>query len=218
MSGIVVTGTDTGAGKTFFSCLLLRTLREQGVDAVGYKPVSCGSREDAEELVKASDGVEPIDLVNPVSLNAPAAPMVAAELQKERVELRELVAFAEGLAARHELVVVEGVGGWEVPMAPGETFADFAAMLGWPVILVVANRLGAMNHTLLSAGAIRNRGLTLAGLVLNHLEEERDVAMVTNRAVLVDWIKPPCWTELMPGQDWLDDGIAEGMTGAAGSP
>ena len=182
-----------------------------GVDAVGYKPVSCGSREDAAELVEASGAVEPIDLVNPVHLNAAAAPMVAAELQKEKVDLRKLVSHAEALAARHEVVVVEGVGGWEVPMAPGETFADFAVMLGWPVVLVVANKLGAMNHTLLSAGAIRNRELPLAGLVLNHLEEERDVAMVTNKSVLVDWVKPPCWTELMPGQDWLDEGVAEAM-------
>lgn len=213
MGGIVVTGTDTGVGKTFFSCLLLRALRGQGVDAVGFKPVSCGSREDAEALVAAGGGVEPVDLVNPIALNAPAAPMVAAELQKESVDLRELVRHAEALAARHEVVVVEGVGGWEVPMAPGETFADFAEMLGWPVVLVLANKLGAMNHTLLSTGAIRSRKLPLAGLVLNHLEEERDVAMVTNRAVLVDWVRPPCWTELMPGQDWLDEGIAETMAG-----
>ena len=213
MSGIVVTGTDTGAGKTYFSCLLVRILRGQGVDAVAFKPVSCGSQEDAVELVKAADGVEPVEVVNPVFLNAPAAPLVAAELQKEKVDLRELVGQAETLAARHEVVVVEGVGGWEVPMAPGETFADFAEMLGWPVVLVVANKLGAMNHTLLSVGGIRNRGLPLAGLVLNHLEEERDVAMVTNRAVLVDWVAPPCWIELMPGQDWLDEGVAEAMLG-----
>jgi dethiobiotin synthetase len=216
MAGIVVTGTDTGVGKTFFSCLLLKALRDEGVDAIGYKPVSCGSREDAEALVEASGRVETIDLVNPVHLNAPAAPMVAAELQNEKVDLRDLVSHAEALAARHEVVVVEGVGGWEVPMAPGETFADFAVMLGWPVVLVVANKLGAMNHTLLSAGAIRNRGLPLAGLVLNHLEEERDVAMVTNKSVLVDWVNPPCWTELMPGQDWLDEGLAEAMVGKSG--
>ena len=218
MAGIVVTGTDTGVGKTFFSCLLLEALRGEGVDAVGYKPVSCGSREDAEALVEASGRVETIDLVNPVHLNAPAAPMVAAELQNERVDLPDLVSHAGALADRHELVVVEGVGGWEVPMAPGETFADFAVMLGWPVVLVVANKLGAMNHTLLSAGAIRHRDLPLAGMVLNHLEEERDVAMVTNKSVLVDWVNPPCWTELMPGQDWLDEGLAQTMAGIARRP
>jgi len=210
MGGIVVTGTDTGVGKTYFSCLLVRTLRGRGIDAVAYKPVSCGSREDAVELA-AADGVEPVEVVNPVFLNAPVAPMVAAELQKETLDPRDLVARAEALEARHEVVVVEGVGGWEVPMAPGETFGDFAGRLGWPVVLVAANKLGALNHTLLSVGAIRGRKLRLAGLVLNHLEEERDVAMVTNRAVLVDWVKPRCWTELMPGQDWLDEGVAEAL-------
>lgn len=205
MSPLIVTGTDTGVGKTFFSCLLVRSLRARGGDAVGYKPICCGERSDAELLVAAGDGAEPIEVVNPVWYQAPVAPAVAAELESKPVALAEIRRHAEGLAARHEVVVLEGVGGWEVPITPNETFADFAESLGWPVVLVAANRLGVLNHALLTERAIRQRGLPLAALVLNHLEAERDVAMVTNRSVLEAWIPNTVLTELMPGQDWIDE-------------
>ena len=214
MAGIVIAGTDTGVGKTYFSCLLLRALRAQGVDAVAYKPVCCGPRDDAEDLLDACDRVEPVDVVNPVWLRTPAAPMVAAELEKVELSIADLVSHADVLQSRHEFVVLEGVGGWEVPLEPGATFGEFAAELGWPVVLVVANKLGALNHTLLTARAIKERGLSIKGLVLNHLEEERDVAMVTNQAVLTQWLEPPFWTEMMPGQDWLDAEVAEVLMGA----
>ena len=208
---LVITGTDTEVGKTYFTCLLVKALREAGVDAVGYKPVCCGERTYAELLVAASGGVEPIEVVNPVWYQAPVAPAVAAELENQPVPLDEIRAHAEDLAARHEMVVLEGVGGWEVPMTKDERFSDLAAALGWPVVLVAANRLGMLNHTLLSEAAIRGRGLTLAALVLNHLVEERDVAMVTNRAVLAERVEVPLTAELMPGQDWLEGELVEGL-------
>jgi dethiobiotin synthetase len=121
------------------------------------------------------------------------------------VALSEYCDHAEDLAARHEVIVMEGVGGWEVPLTQKETFADLAEALGWPVILVAANRLGMLNHALLTEHAIRDRGLTLAALVMNHLAEERDVAMVTNRAILAERLQGPLLVELMSGQDWLED-------------
>jgi len=98
------------------------------------------------------------------------------------------------MAGRHEVLVMEGVGGWEVPMNGKETFADLAEALGWPVVLVVANRLGALNHTLLTERAIRDRGLPLAGVVLNHLTEDHDIAMTTNRVVLENILGAPIWS------------------------
>jgi len=211
VSGFVVTGTGTGVGKTYFTALALRALREAGVDAVGLKPVCCGGREDAVALWEASGRVEEIEMLNPVWLRAPVAPLVAAELDGVKMDTAEWGAHARRLADRHDLVLLEGVGGWEVPLAEGEVFGDFAATLGWPVIVVVGNQLGALNHTLLTVKAIAARGLHLAGLVLNHLEEERDVAMVSNRAVLADWVRADWQIELMPGQDWLEGEVVEGM-------
>ncbi len=216
MSGFVVTGTGTGVGKTYFTALALRVLREARVDAVGYKPVCCGGREDAVELWEASGRVEEIEELNPVWLRAPVAPLVAAELDGVVIDTAEWVTQAKALEARHGPVLLEGVGGWEVPVAKGEVFGDVAAALGWPVVVVVGNQLGALNHTLLTVNAIKARGLHVAGLVLNHLEEERDVAMVSNRAVLSEWVEADWQCELMPGQDWLDEEVVEALSRLSG--
>ncbi|MBJ06617.1 MAG: dethiobiotin synthase [Verrucomicrobiaceae bacterium] len=190
-NGYVITGTDTAVGKTYVTSRLVRELRLAGADAVGYKPVCCGERSDAELLVDASGGVEPIESLNPVWYQAPVAPAVAAELEGKPVRLQEIRDHAESVAARHDHLLMEGVGGWEVPVTMEETFADLAQALGWPVILVAANRLGALNHTLLSVRAIEERGLELVVVLLNHLTEEHDIAMTTNRHVLGEYLKVP---------------------------
>ena len=213
MAGVFVAGTDTGVGKTHVSCLLVRALREAGVDAVGLKPVCCGDHDDTQALFAASDEVEPVEVINPVWFRTPVAPAVAVELEGGSVECVELKAHAEVLASRHEMVVCEGVGGWEVPMNKKENASDLAKALGWPVILVVANKLGALNHTLLTAQAIKAAGLSLAGVVLNHLEEERDVAMVSNESVLRARVETEAWTTLMPGQDWLEPEFMDVLKG-----
>ena len=188
---LIVTGTDTGVGKTYVTSELVRSLRKEGIDAVGYKPVCCGDREDAELLLEASENAEPIEAINPVWYQAPVTPSVAAELESKPVALGDIRSHAESMAERHEILVMEGVGGWEVPMSGSETFADMAEGLGWPTVLVVANRLGALNHTLLTEHAIRDRGLHLAGVIINHLIEDHDIAMTTNRVVLEDLIASP---------------------------
>lgn len=96
-------------------------------------------------------------------------------------------------------------------MTKTENFSDLAASLGWPVVVVAVNRLGVLNHTLLTCEAIRRRGLDLQALVLNHLVEERDVAMVTNRAVLQERVSPPVLVDLMPAQDWLEEEWVEAL-------
>ena len=190
-NAFLVTGTDTGVGKTYVTCQLVRALRKAGVDAVGYKSVCCGERTDAELLVAASGNAEPIEALNPIWYQAPVTPAVAAELEGKPVSLDEIQAHAEALAERHDVLLMEGVGGWEVPMTRTETFSDLAQALGWPVILVAANRLGALNHTLLTERAIQNRGLEILAVILNHLTEEHHVAMTTNRRILNEFLTVP---------------------------
>jgi len=200
---LLVTGTDTGVGKTYVTRLLVETLRNEGIDAVGYKPVACGDREDALILSRVSGGLDP-DLVNPVHLKTPVAPYVAGLLENRTVSPEELVSGYRRLADAHSVVIVEGAGGWEVPVAPGYRISDLAETLGLPVLVVAANRLGALNHILLTVNAIQARGLKCAGLVLNQLDDELDTAMITNKGVIEDLAGVPLIDHLIHGQDFID--------------
>ena len=205
--GLIVTGTDTGCGKTWFSWLLVKALRARGIDAVGWKPMCCGEREDAYALEDASDGQLTIDEVNPVWFRTPIAPFPASELEGGAVDLEALVAAGNALVAKHEVVVCEGVGGWEVPLTAREDFSDFAKMLGWPVALVVGNRLGALNHTFLTVAAIEAKGCELKAAVLNQVIEEQDVAGVTNRGVIEQRMPGKIVGEVMHGAEVLEEEI-----------
>ncbi len=198
-----ITGTDTGVGKTYVTRLILETLRNAGKDAVGYKPVACGDREDAAILAAASGGLEH-DEVNPVYLNTPVAPYVAGMLENRTVDPAVLIAGYHRLAANHETILVEGAGGWEVPLAANYRISDLAADLQLPVILVAGNKLGALNHIILTVNAIRARGLICAGIILNQLEDEMDTAMITNKGVVEDLTGVPLLDHLIHGQDFLD--------------
>ena len=200
---LFVTGTDTGVGKTYVSRLLVACLRDAGVDAVGYKPVACGDRDDAVILGQVSGGLAP-DVVNPVYLKTPVAPYVAGLLENRVVSLEELLEGYHRLAAEHDVVIVEGAGGWEVPVAPDFRISDLAKALGLPVLVVAANRLGALNHILLTVNAIRSRGLVCAGLVLNQLDDELDTAMITNKSVIEDLSGVPLIDHLIRDQDFID--------------
>ncbi|MEO7098193.1 MAG: dethiobiotin synthase [Luteolibacter sp.] len=198
-----ITGTDTGVGKTYVTRLIIDCLRKAGVDAVGYKPVACGGREDAVILSEASGGVA-IEEINPVYLNTPVAPYVACMLENRTINPVDLIGGFYHLSAKHEKVIVEGVGGWEVPIAPNYRVSDLAADLKLPVILVAGNKLGALNHIILTVNAIRAKGLTCAGIVLNQLEDEMDTAMITNKGVVEDLTGVPLLDHLIHGQDFLD--------------
>ena len=199
-----LTGTDTGAGKTHVTRLMLEALRGIGIDAVGYKPVSCGDREDGKILALASGGL-PLDDVNPVHLQTPVAPHVACLLENRTIDPGELLTGFRRLAAAHTQVLVEGVGGWEVPLAVDYRVSDLAKDLGLPVILVAANRLGALNHILLTLDAIRAKGLVCAGIILNQLDDELDTAMISNKGVLEDLTKVPLLAHLIYQQDFLEE-------------
>ena len=198
-----ITGTDTEVGKTYFTRLLLELMRADGFDAVGYKPVSCGDRSDAQLIAAASGGLE-LDQVNPVFYKSELAPYVAGMLENREVKPADLIAGFFALANVHEHVLVEGAGGWEVPISPNFRISDLAKTLNLPVIIVVANRLGALNHAVLTVNAIQATGLTCAGIVLNQLEDEMDTAMITNKGVIEDITGVPLLAHLIHGQDFID--------------
>lgn len=198
-----VTGTDTGAGKTRTSCLLIEALRAEGIDAVGYKPVCCGERHDALLLAEASGGLD-VDEVNPVWMKASVAPLVAGMLENNPIDPKLLLDGYRNLAEKHRMVIVEGVGGWKVPLADGYDMTDFAADLALPVVVVVGNRLGALNHTILTVDSIRAKGLVLAGLVINQLEDELDTASITNKGILETLTGAVILDEIIHGQDFID--------------
>lgn len=200
---IFITGTDTGVGKTRVARLILETLRADGIDAVGYKPVATGERSDAEILAAASGGL-PIDEVNPVFFQHALAPAVAALMENRAPDPGAMIRGYQTLRARHEVVIVEGAGGWEVPIASGYRMSDLAHDLGLPVVVVAANRLGALNHILLTVAAIRARGLTCAGVYLNQLEDEMDTAMITNKGVVEEYAGVPLLDHLIYGQDFIE--------------
>jgi dethiobiotin synthetase len=184
--GFFITGTDTDVGKTFVGALIVRALRAAGVDAVGFKPICCGGREDAERLCEAGEGRVTLNDVNPVWLRPPLAPYAAAMVEGRMVDLALVRETFTRLRAEHEAVIVEGAGGWLVPILRDFSVADLAAEFALPVLVVAANRLGAINHTLLTVRAVKASELRCAGVILNHVRESspEDAAVVTNRAVL----------------------------------
>ena len=191
-----VTGTDTDCGKTYVTALLVKAARAAGVDAVAAKPFCCGPRQDVEILAAASGGVETLDAVNAVWLKTPAAPRACQLLGEPAADTALALASVRALATRHRQVFCEGAGGWLVPITKDETVADFAVQLGWPVILVVRNKLGALNHSLLTIESVRARGLALAGIVLNNADGLGDDAKRTNRSVMEECSGSPILAEV----------------------
>jgi dethiobiotin synthetase len=198
---LFVTGTDTNVGKTFVSALLLQSWRQHGIDAVGFKPFCCGERTDAEILHQASQGALPLNDVNPVWLRPPAAPYTAALVENRPIDL-DLVRETYGRLSRtHGRILVEGAGGWRVPITQNYAISDLAIELALPVLVVAANRLGALNHTLLTVESIRAAGLDCVGVILNDATPVGDpVASETNQAVLESLLPVPLITSISYGQ------------------
>jgi len=199
--GFFIAGTDTDAGKTYVTSLIIRALRAERIDAVGYKPICCGDRNDAMEIVDACDDLITADEVNPIWLKTPAAPHVAAMFENSPIDKQVLLEQRKRLGEEHEVVITEGVGGWLVPIAGMEfTVAELAKEIGDPVILVVGNKLGALNHTLLTVEAMRSRGVEPAGLVFNNLVEELDTATITNKGIVEDMCGVEVLTDVIRDQ------------------
>lgn len=197
---LFLTGTDTNVGKTYVAALLIRALRKAGVDAVGMKPICCGDRDDAELLHAAAAGAISLNDVNPVWLRTPAAPYTAAMVENRAIDLALIRETFTRLRAAHRAIIVEGVGGWLVPITRDYLVRDLAIDFGLPVAVVFANRLGAINHTLLTVESIRASGLTCAGLIQNHPSSGEDVATTTNRGVIEELTGAPVLFDIALGE------------------
>lgn len=204
MKGLFITGTDTDAGKTYVSALILEALRAEGLNAVGYKPICCGGREDAYALKKASGDKVDLERVNPCWMRTPAAPYVAGMFENRELEIPSLAQGCRDLATDHDVVIAEGVGGWMVPISKEYMVADYARDLGLPVVLVVGNRLGALNHTLLTVQSMRAAGIEPAGMVFNNLVDELDTAAITNKGIAEDLTGVEVLTDVIHGQESIE--------------
>lgn len=178
--GIFVTGTDTGIGKTYVSCLLMDELIKQGYRVVGMKPIASGAEtvdgilqnEDAKQLIQHSNINAPYSLINPYCFEPPIAPHIAAERDQQQIDLDVLFKAYTELSTKADYVIVEGVGGWSVPLNDRKTVADIPSKLNIPVILVIGMKLGCINHALLTAEAIRANGNNLIGWIANKIDAE----------------------------------------------
>ncbi|MGI9088606.1 MAG: dethiobiotin synthase [Chthoniobacterales bacterium] len=179
-----LTGTDTGVGKTYTARALLRLARAAGFRCAAMKPICCGDREDAELLLAASSEGLTIDELNPVWLRTPAAPFSASSIEGVVIEVNPLLAQLAELRARFDFVVVEGVGGWMVPIRSDYFVSDLAVAMKLPVVIVTMNRLGCLSHSMLTLQSIAASGLECVGLVLNCAEQSADIASSTNEEVL----------------------------------
>jgi dethiobiotin synthetase len=176
--GFFVTGTDTGVGKTLVSCALIHRFTALGKSVIGMKPVAAGGERGAEGLINddvrllraASNVNAALTLVNPYCFEPPIAPHIAATQAGAVIEIDRITQAYQQLAALAEVVIVEGVGGYCVPLNDTQDTATLAQRLGLPVIMVVGLRLGCLNHALLTARSITADGLTLAGWVANRID------------------------------------------------
>jgi dethiobiotin synthetase len=213
--GIFVTGTDTEVGKTYFSCLILRHLRSKGIDVGAMKPVETGCEAvdeasgeesspeavppggahlapaDAAALIEAAGGGDDLSLVAPCRYETPVAPMVAAEKEGRGVDLDEIMRCYRQLSSDHSFMLVEGAGGLLVPVRPDYLMVDLAFDMNLPVVVVAVSRLGVINHTLMTIEGIRNRGLDVAGIVLNNIDSAKNDAKRTNAEVLKRLVPEP---------------------------
>lgn len=194
-----MTGTDTGVGKTLAACALLHAFSSRGFHTAGMKPVAAGARrraselhnEDIDRLAAASSVAASRALINVYCFEPAVAPHIAAREAGVRIELSAIKHAYQALARQADVVVVEGVGGFRVPLNEHEDTADLAVLLQLPVVLVVGMRLGCLNHALLTAAAIGARGLNLAAWIANHVDPTMACAD-DNVAALEHRLSAPC--------------------------
>lgn len=175
-----ITGTDTDVGKTHVSCQLIQQYVAQGLKVIGMKPVAAGCElvdgewvnEDVQRLAAASNVEAPLELVNPYCFKEFIAPHIAAEKAGEVIQISKIIDAFNQLKTMADVVIVEGAGGFLVPLDNTTSLADLAEALGVPVVLVVGMRLGCINHSLLTVEAVKVRGLALHGWVANEIDPE----------------------------------------------
>ena len=177
--GFFITGTDTGIGKTQATIALMEEFKKQGYKVAGMKPVASGAEiknggprnEDAELIQESCSESVDYGLINPFVFELPVSPHIAAEEEERNISLDEIENCYNQLAFNNDLIFVEGVGGWRVPISDDLSMVDLAKKIHLPVILVVGLKLGCLNHAVLTAEAIKNDGLNLLGWISNGVEE-----------------------------------------------
>lgn len=205
MKGAFITGTDTGAGKTLAACALVHALSREGRKPVPMKPIAAGADGDANDdtlaLLRAAGWPrERASLVTPVLLREALAPHIAAAHEGREISLDPVIAAWRSLRAQGDFLVVEGVGGWKVPLGRTLTTVDLARVFGMPVVLVVGLRLGCLNHALLTAQAVAHDGFRLAGWI-GSCVDPRMAAREENIEALAKRLGAPC-IGILP---WSDD-------------
>ena len=198
-----ITGTDTDVGKTYIASSLVRHFVQLGADVLGMKPVAAGCElvqgrllnEDVKQLQLASNIEAPLALINPYAFQPAIAPHIAAKQAGVTISLEAINKAFHQLKQLAGVVIVEGAGGFCVPLNDSETTADLVVQLNLPVILVVGMRLGCINHALLTVGAIEARGLKLAGWIANQVIAEM-TAYQENFDTLKQMINAPCLAEV----------------------
>lgn len=203
-----ITGTDTDVGKTYIASALVRHFVQQGLQAVGMKPVAAGAEmmngrllnSDVAALIKAGNVDADLALINPYVFSPAIAPHIASEQAGVSVSIDNIQQAFNALQAKADVVVVEGAGGFRVPINREQTMADLAIQLNLPVIMVVGIRLGCINHALMTAGSIKATGLNLVGWVANRIDPNMP-AIKENIATLKAMIKAPCIADLAWGEE-----------------
>ena len=178
MSNYFITGTDTGIGKTRFTISLMSAVKKRGFCVTGMKPFATGAsmtkkglvNEDAKLIRQHCSKTIPYDLVNPFVYELPAAPSIAAKKQAAAINIEEAMESYNTMKSAGDIMVIEGIGGWRVPISDEYYLSEFVKRLNLPVILVVGVKLGCINHALLTAEAIYSDGLSLCGWGSNHLD------------------------------------------------
>lgn len=185
MQGFFITGTNTGIGKTFFTAILTRHLRAQGIPALALKPFCCGERTDVEIFAKANDEVLTLNQINPVHLLPPLSPYAACVVEERPLDPEDTLQSIRTITEKYPgPFLIEGAGGWLVPITKQYWVRDFARELNLPVIVVASAGLGTLNHSLLTIESIRNSGCNIQGIVMNHHGCPEDMAAATNPAIL----------------------------------
>jgi dethiobiotin synthetase len=190
--GMFITGTDTGVGKTVVACGFARSFRQQGLSVGVLKPVETGCRReggrliprDGLALIEASGTDEAVENVVPYCLEAPLAPLSAAREEGVELKLERIFQILDRMPGKYEFIIVEGAGGLMVPLREHFFFIDLIKASELPCLIVAANRLGVINHTLLSIQALRDRGIAVLGVVLNQLMREGDPSCASNASTI----------------------------------
>lgn len=214
MRGFFITGTDTEIGKTLITAFLAAGLRARGISCCPVKPLGAGGvtaggrriSQDAIVYQRLGGAEAPLGDLNPLCLERPASPHFAAEREGIALVPGDLLASLRALAARYDFLLVEGIGGWLVPVTYEYLVADFARDAGLPVLVVSANRLGTLNHTLLTLESIRGRGLEAAGVIFTHPYPGGEADMAANN---VETIRRVGQVEILGSVPYLGERIEE---------